>query len=271
MSNSREEQEKYIKQLKDLVFNDLRAALEAVGAGNVKGSGNNTLLTYAVNEKNHKLVEYLLIGQNVNPNASDSNKDTPLHIAVRNDDEKMVDLLLKHGADANLVDKVGHPPLVQAFGREPPNESIIMKLVDETVFTKNIEGMLDKLAAPKPEIADDIKVEITQPKSKNKIDYSTFDAAANKVVDSTKAIYQSITKDHEDGRQAAIKTIDEFIKENKIVDPKEKVKQVREYQEPERVASRVAAIERTVQESGSTTKMPQDQIIESDAPKMGKK
>ena len=57
-------------------------------------------LHHAVHESNQQIVETLL-KQGISPNERCQHKITPLQIAVQNNDEKSVDLLIKFGADVN--------------------------------------------------------------------------------------------------------------------------------------------------------------------------
>ena len=55
---------------------------------------------HAVHESNQQIVEKLL-KQGMSPNERCQHKITPLQIAVQNNDEKCVDLLIKFGTDVN--------------------------------------------------------------------------------------------------------------------------------------------------------------------------
>ena len=79
------------------------------------------LLLHAVHDSNPQIVETLL-KQGMSPNETCQHKITPLQVAVQNDDDKCVDLLVKFGADINthvtVIDadeeKIDMTPLVIA-------------------------------------------------------------------------------------------------------------------------------------------------------------
>lgn len=84
---------------------------------NTQDQYGDTALHYAVNKSNLKIAKLLLeytktnapiIGNNpygANPNIKNNNNETPLKICVRRYDIDMIELLLSHGANPNIIQK----------------------------------------------------------------------------------------------------------------------------------------------------------------------
>ncbi len=79
-------------------------------------------------EKNNKFALDLLLEKGVNPNTLSKNGDTPLAHFIKEEDLGTVELLLEYGADPNLLDGSGKLPLLVAMDIE--NESDQIKFVD---------------------------------------------------------------------------------------------------------------------------------------------
>ena len=79
-------------------------------------------LHYAVHESNQKIVEKLL-KQGISPNERCQHKIRKLQIAVQNNDEKCVDLLIKFGANVNT-----HVTVIHAD--EAEIDQIVQKLLN---------------------------------------------------------------------------------------------------------------------------------------------
>jgi hypothetical protein len=84
-----------------------------------KQSGE-TALTYATKYKSHAIMKFLLYyGADLNIGNYKSN--SPLHIAVNNNDEYALDLLLERSADMNVGDACEKTPLMLAIETNQPN------------------------------------------------------------------------------------------------------------------------------------------------------
>ena len=69
----------------------------------------NSNLNIAVKNNSIKLVKYFL-NKKINPNIVNNDGQTPLHIALKEGNKEIIDLLLKNGADISLKDKEGKKP-----------------------------------------------------------------------------------------------------------------------------------------------------------------
>src|SRR5438132_581617 len=114
----------------------MRAALAAglvtlVLSGAVfAAAGNDSALGDAARAANWTLVRSLLAGglRGEAVNAADKDGTRPLHWAVRADELKIADLLLRAGADATAENRLGVTPLYMAA--EHGNAAMIRRLLD---------------------------------------------------------------------------------------------------------------------------------------------
>lgn len=79
----------------------------------MKGTGNETLLHWAVAAGRKEVVE-LLLSKNADVNAQNAHTPSPLHLAAANGNRPLIELLLKHGADVNRGAPAGPTPLQEA-------------------------------------------------------------------------------------------------------------------------------------------------------------
>ena len=84
---------------------------EGIGI-NAQTKDSDMQLHLAVRENAHKKVEVLL-RHGADPNAKDKYGDTPLHWAVRNNAYETAGVLLKHGADPNAKNNFGDTRTMQ--------------------------------------------------------------------------------------------------------------------------------------------------------------
>lgn len=99
-----------------------------LGAKDKNGNG----VLHLCGEKGYPdLIMYILDkgGENIDINDTNKKKETPLHLAVRNNKEEVVKLLIEKGADINAVDSIGATPLSVAL--EVDNLSLAKYLVEK--------------------------------------------------------------------------------------------------------------------------------------------
>lgn len=92
---------------------------------NATNKYGTTALYYAIdnNSASMEIVE-LLLKNNANPNV-----DTILHIACRNQNLKIIKLLVENGADVNFIDNNGRTALFDAINAKNANKEIIRYLI----------------------------------------------------------------------------------------------------------------------------------------------
>ena len=73
-----------------------------------------TPLFWAVARGKKEYVEAILAQENVDPIIYDRSGNTPLHIAVRINDEDIINMLLRHGASVHVVNGKGETPIITA-------------------------------------------------------------------------------------------------------------------------------------------------------------
>jgi ankyrin repeat protein len=76
----------------------------------VRDHEGDSVLHWVVREKTYAMLNYLL-QKGCNPNISNEDGETPLHLAACLGEDLSVDCLLKHGANATLLDSNGQTPL----------------------------------------------------------------------------------------------------------------------------------------------------------------
>lgn len=96
---------------------------------------NTTILHTAVMANDRNVVEYILKNDLININSCPGNA-SPLHIAVKYNQIEMVQLLLEHGANINLIIPPKGSPLLYAIGRDT-NQGIIELLLKNGASIKN--------------------------------------------------------------------------------------------------------------------------------------
>ena len=72
----------------------------------------------------------LLLQRQANPNLTDENGATPLHIAVENGTEEVVQLMLDHGADTEIKNNHGNTALLAALSTRR-NEAMLSLLIEK--------------------------------------------------------------------------------------------------------------------------------------------
>ena len=116
----------------------VQTLLEAGADPNQKSKGRFSPLISACDKYRPNLeIIKLLFEYGADPNIQGEDGNTPLHIAVRNDNSEITELLLTNGADPNIQDNIGNTPL------HTPANYIIKNLLikhgaDETI--KNAKG-----------------------------------------------------------------------------------------------------------------------------------
>ena len=101
-------------------------------------SNQYTLLTHATKFKQYDIMKYL-IHKGADVNKRDSRLDTPLLIAIRNNDLESVDLLTKSNANLEKVDVMKRTPLILAI--EKGYNRIADYLIDNGANTKAKNAM----------------------------------------------------------------------------------------------------------------------------------
>lgn len=82
---------------------------------NAADDAGDTALHWVIREQNHTMLGYLLAQKGCNPDIANEDGETPLHLAASLGEDLHVDCLLKHGANATLVDCNGITPLAAAL------------------------------------------------------------------------------------------------------------------------------------------------------------
>jgi ankyrin repeat protein len=117
---------------------------------NSKGEGLDTLLLSATCNQQRRIVEYLL-DHGAKVSVADNCGRTPLFWAISRGDEEIASLLLEHGADPNIYDDDGYTPLRKALEkRRQVNNRVkerLMNRAKETLIT-SATLLLDNGADP---------------------------------------------------------------------------------------------------------------------------
>ena len=86
-----------------------RRGNEIINVKNYRDTDCNTNLHIAVKNNLIKLVKYFL-NKKINPNEKNKDGQTPLHLAIKGGNKKIIELLMKNGADINIKDNEGKKP-----------------------------------------------------------------------------------------------------------------------------------------------------------------
>ena len=82
---------------------------EFIKLRNYRDANFNSNLHIAVKNNSIKLVKYFL-NKNSNPNELNKDGQTPLHLALKEGNKEIIDLLIKNGADISIKDNEGKKP-----------------------------------------------------------------------------------------------------------------------------------------------------------------
>ncbi|KAK1945168.1 Ankyrin-3 [Phytophthora citrophthora] len=89
----------------------IQELIKAGGLPSAVDSNGRNALHHACRKDHDEVVRYLVTTAKVNINSRSENQDTPLHKAVRGKSIKVLEMLLKLGADPNLRNEQGRTPL----------------------------------------------------------------------------------------------------------------------------------------------------------------
>uniref|UniRef100_A0AC35U6D1 Arf-GAP with coiled-coil, ANK repeat and PH domain-containing protein 2 n=1 Tax=Rhabditophanes sp. KR3021 TaxID=114890 RepID=A0AC35U6D1_9BILA len=106
----------------------------------------NTLLHIAVKNNNQSIIEFLVLN-GAKINSFNEDLDTPLHVAVSVGDPLLVYQLIKRNADKSIKNRRGFTPLEWAVESEHANVVVLFRLVDlksECTNTDSSNTMLDE-------------------------------------------------------------------------------------------------------------------------------
>ena len=118
----------------------VRLIEEGANVNEVNAANGQTPL-HAAARKNHDKMVAVLLEHGANPNAQDLSGTTPLHIASENGHKKMVAQMLEHGGDPNVQDQNGFTPLHMAMARRHQDTAgvLLSRGADPTI--KNSMGL----------------------------------------------------------------------------------------------------------------------------------
>lgn len=105
----------------------LKALLDAKADANAVDGIENTPLNLAILNQNYQFVQPLA-SSGAELNRINKNGDSPLLICVKDQDIKQTEALLKAGADPNFVDKLGRTPLHYAVNHSKSSQDVSFEL-----------------------------------------------------------------------------------------------------------------------------------------------
>ena len=109
---------------------------------NTKDQKNETFLSYAIKRKNVKTAELILTSPILDISYQDDNGNSYLHLAVINQLENIVRLLIKKGADINMKNNDGNTPLHFAYSTGDIKFIAILIENNGDLTIKNNEGIM---------------------------------------------------------------------------------------------------------------------------------
>ena len=109
---------------------------------NSKDQRNETFLSYALKRKNEKTAELILTSPILDISYQDDNGNSYLHLAVINQLENIVRLLIKKGADINMKNNEGNTPLHFAYSTGDIKFIAILIENNGDLTIKNNDGIM---------------------------------------------------------------------------------------------------------------------------------
>lgn len=87
----------------------------------------------------------ILINAKADINKTNSNGQTPLHLAVRNNDHDMVSFLIDHGANVNAIDSWGDTVLNDAIYKADKKLITMLLETRQIDIVKNMESITERI------------------------------------------------------------------------------------------------------------------------------
>jgi len=113
---------------------------EIINALDEKGE---TILSYALKENNLEIIDLILSYNNLNLNYKDKKGNSYLHLAVKNQNERGIENLIKKGINLNMQNNSGNTALHLAYKK---NNNIIIKLLIKSGINSKIKNKEGKIA-----------------------------------------------------------------------------------------------------------------------------
>ena len=126
------------------MLNELKAYILYYNNANYIMSNSYSLLTYATKYKQYKLMKYLIhVGADVNK--TNNMAETPLMVAVKNNDINAIDILIRSGAKIDVFDNFGRTPLIYCIEKNLERVGAFLVSSGADIHLKNIidEDMLE--------------------------------------------------------------------------------------------------------------------------------
>lgn len=186
-SNSMSEQE-FMRQIDEILKGFSKAYIDI---GNVQIAEGGTLLHLATKRNFKAVVEKLLQLPGIDVNMRDRDGNTPLLLAVTLDNGELVELLLKHGANPNIVNNNGKTPLsvtqsqqvidlLEGYGAREAT-----RIVEEIAAV--IPAMPVEETKPKEEASNDQNIKIKLENLFNNFNYMSEEESINAINEVSKA------------------------------------------------------------------------------------
>jgi hypothetical protein len=132
---------KLYELIKDNKIDKLKEALRIFTWQNAIDSDKWSILHQAVEEGSLEMVDYLL--NLIHVDSYDDQHSTPLHIAAHEGHPRMLELLIKRGANIHAVDIFGNTALHVAAASPDTDTEVFLILIEHgiNIFARNSEGM----------------------------------------------------------------------------------------------------------------------------------
>ena len=138
-------------------------------------------------EENLEKIKHLLQNENANPNIVFGDYETPLMKAARTKDVKLAEILLEHGADVNIKDKLGRTALHFVLDKSKVEMPLAIAILKQNVeFDDNlIEMIIDKKVLTKKRYTDNPEL---KNKKKKMIETSSEELLKEKLLPAIKKL-----------------------------------------------------------------------------------